>query len=458
VAALLEGRFGGESARSKIDARESRTAGAAVLEWRGAGRVATGGECVAQGEGLGGNIVIVGGGHAGAALCSGLAAAGQGARVHLVCEEAELPYQRPPLSKSFLKGPQEALQPHRSEAWYADSGITLHRADPAIAIDRERRVLRLRSGREIEYAQLVLATGARGRDLPQLPRGLNNVHVLRSAADALRVRGALEAAQHLTVLGGGFIGLEIAATARALGKQVSVIEAAPRLLLRSVSSELAEHVLQTHRASGIDVRLNVAAVGFVHDDACVASIAVEGNAELVDMLVLGIGAAPEVALAQAAGLLCGQGQDSGVLVDAGMRTSDPAILAVGDCANFPVHGTHRRARLESVQNANDQARTALATLLGRDEPYRALPWFWSEQGGMRLQMAGLMPLEGTRHRRPGATPASFSILHYVGAQLVCAESVNAPLDHMAARKLLEAGRSPAPAVACDPAVALKTHL
>jgi 3-phenylpropionate/trans-cinnamate dioxygenase ferredoxin reductase component len=422
------------------------------------GNAATGGWGVAASEDQGGSIVIVGGGHAAAALCAGLVAAGQGARVHLVCEEAELPYQRPPLSKSFLKGPQEALQPHRAQAWYADAGITLHRADPAIAIDRERRVLRLRSGREIGYARLVLATGARGRGLPQLPSGLNNVHVLRGAADALRLRGALEAAQHVTVLGGGFIGLEIAATARVLGKQVSVIEAAPRLLMRSVSSELAEHVLQTHRASGIEVRLNVAAVGFVHDDERVVSIAADGRADLVELLVLGIGAAPEVGLAQASGLSCGQGQDSGILVDECMRTSDPAILAVGDCANFPVHGTGRRARLESVQNANDQARTALATLLGREEPYRALPWFWSEQGSLRLQMAGLMPPEGTRHRRPGATAASFSILHYAGERLACVESVNAPLDHMTARKLLEAGRSPAPGVACDPAIALKSHL
>jgi 3-phenylpropionate/trans-cinnamate dioxygenase ferredoxin reductase subunit len=139
-----------------------------------------------------------------------------------------------------------------------------------------------------------------------------------------------------------------------------------------------------------------------------------------------------------------------------LRTSDAAILALGDCASFPEHGSGRRLRLESVQNANDQARTALATLTGQHEPYRALPWFWSEQGSLRLQMAGLMPADGVRHRRPGATPASFSILHYVGDRLACVESVNAPLDHMAARKLLETGKSPAPTVACDPAVALKS--
>ena len=212
-----------------------------------------------------GTIVIVGGGHAAAALCAGLAAAGQGARVHLVCEEAELPYQRPPLSKSFLKNAQEVLQPHRSPQWYQDAGITLHRADPATTIDRARSLLRLRSGREIGYAQLVLATGARARRLPNLAQSLGNVAVLRGAADAQVLRSQLQAAQHLTVLGGGFIGLEIAASARALGKEVSVIEAAARLLQRSVSEELAEHVLRTHRDSGIDVQLGVAAVGFVVD-------------------------------------------------------------------------------------------------------------------------------------------------------------------------------------------------
>ena len=401
-----------------------------------------------------GTIVIVGGGHAAAALCAGLAAAGQGARVHLVCEEAELPYQRPPLSKSFLKNAQEALQPHRSPQWYQDAGITLHRADPATTIDRARSLLRLRSGREIGYAQLVLATGARARRLPNLAQSLGNVAVLRGAADAQVLRSQLQTAQHLTVLGGGFIGLEIAASARALGKEVSVIEAAARLLQRSVSEELAEHVLRTHRDSGIDVQLGVAAVGFVVDGERLLSIAVDGKATLVDLLVLGIGAAPEQTLAQDAGLECG----SGVNVDACMRTSDPAILAIGDCASFPRHDHGARARLESVQNANDQARTALATLLGREEPYRALPWFWSEQGSMRLQMAGLMPEVGQRHRRAGASPASFSVLHYVGSALVCVESVNAPLDHMAARKLLEAGRSPEPLVACDAAVPLKAHL
>lgn len=399
-----------------------------------------------------GPIVIVGGGHAGAQLCNALAGAGLGARVHLVCDEAELPYQRPPLSKAFLKDAQQAVQLHRAEPWFAEAGITLHRGDAAVAIDRAAHTVRLRSGAVLPYAQLVLATGAVARTLPALPATLANVAALRSAADALRLRGLLGAAQQVTVLGGGFIGLEIAATARALGKQVTVLESAPRLLSRSVSPELAEHVLDTHRASGIDLRLGVKVDDFAIVGDRLASLNVDGQPQAVELLVMGIGAAPRMQLAQEAGLAC----DNGIVVDEALRTSDPAILALGDCASFPEHGSGRRLRLESVQNANDQARTALATLTGQHEPYRALPWFWSEQGSLRLQMAGLMPADGVRHRRPGATPASFSILHYVGDRLACVESVNAPLDHMAARKLLETGKSLAPTVACDPAVALKS--
>lgn len=399
-------------------------------------------------------IVIVGGGHAGAALCGLLAGAGLGARVHLVCDETDLPYQRPPLSKAFLKSSQESVQLHRNEAWYAEGGITLHRGDAALAIDRAAKTVTLRSGTRLPYGSLVLATGASARTLPALPATLSNVAVLRSAADAIRLRGLLQAVQRVTVLGGGFIGLEIAATAAVLGKQVSVLEAAPRLLQRSVSPELAEHVLATHRASGIDVRLGVAVADLAIEGDRLAALSLNGRREPVELLVMGIGAAPQTSLAMSAGLTC----DNGVVVDASLRSSDPAILAIGDCANFPESGSTRRLRLESVQNANDQARTAFATLTGAHEPYRALPWFWSEQGAMRLQMAGLMPADAVRHRRPGASPASFSILHYVGDRLACVESVNAPLDHMAARKLLEDGKSPAPSLACDPAVPLKSQL
>jgi 3-phenylpropionate/trans-cinnamate dioxygenase ferredoxin reductase subunit len=408
------------------------------------------------------NIVIVGGGHAAAQLCASLAEAGLGGRVHLVCAEHALPYQRPPLSKAYLKNPAEALQPHRADSWFANAGVTLHRGDAALAIDRGAQRVQLQSGTALDYGHLVLATGARARRLPGWPPQLANVAVLRDAADADRVRTLLAGASALTVLGGGFIGLEVAATARALGLAVQVIEVAPRLLGRSVSLELAEHILAVHRAAGISLRLGARLGEIEHDGDRLLALTVDGQHQPVQRLLLGIGAEPETGLAAAAGLAC----DNGIVVDAALRSSDPAILAIGDVANFPVApawapaGT--RARLESVQNANDQARTAALTIQGQQPVYAALPWFWSEQGPMRLQMAGLMPAPETpgvhRHRRPGASDASFSILHYVGERLVCVESVNAPMDHMMSRKLLEAGAHPAPAVACDPALALKSLL
>ncbi len=400
-------------------------------------------------------IVVVGGGHAAATLCAGLAEAGLGASTHLVCEEATLPYQRPPLSKAYLKDSAATAQPLRSADWFSQAGIHLHLADPAVSLDRSTRQLQLASGRVLPYAQLVLATGARARALPGLPTALANVAGLRSLADAEGLRGQLHAAQQVTVLGGGFIGLEIAATARALGKAVQVLEMAPRLLARSVSAELSAHVLATHRASGIDVQLQAQVGGFEIEADRLIALQLNGQRQAVDLLVSGVGAVPETGLAAAAGLQV----DDGVVVDTQMHSSDPHILAVGDCARAPslwaAEGSGRGLRLESVQNANDQARTAVATLLGREEPYRALPWFWSEQGALRLQMAGLLPAARSSHLRPGATPASFSWLHYVGEQLRCVESVNAPLDHMAARKLLETGRHPSPAETCDPGVPLK---
>jgi 3-phenylpropionate/trans-cinnamate dioxygenase ferredoxin reductase subunit len=401
------------------------------------------------------DIVVIGGGHAAAQLCNGLAAAGLGPRVQLVCAERELPYQRPPLSKAFLKGPEETLQLHRPAEWFADAGITLHRGDAAVAIDRAARRVTLASGRVLPYERLVLATGARPRSLPHLPAGLENVAELRSAADAERLRARLATARSLTVIGGGFIGLEVAASARARGLAVQVLESAPRLLMRSVSPELSEHVLRAHMANGSEVLLGVAVGGFVVDAQSGAqrllSLEVNGQAQPVELLVPGIGAAPEHGLASEAGLHC----ENGIVVDEFMQTSDPAILAIGDCTSFPEVRSGRRLRLESVQNANDQARTAVQALTGSPQPHRALPWFWSEQGTMRLQMAGLMPADGERHLRRG-TAASFSVLHYASGLLACVESLNAPMDHIASRKLLEAGISPDPAEACDPARPLKS--
>lgn len=274
------------------------------------------------------------------------------------------------------------------------------------------------------------------------------------------------------VLGGGFIGLEVAATAKALGKEVTVVEVASRLMGRSVSAELAEYVLATHLASGIAIKLKAQLGRFYFDQAKdghahLEAVEVDGQREPVDLLLVGIGAEPEQALALRSDLEC----SNGIVVDANLRTNDPAIFAIGDCCSFAMPGGSR-VRLESVQNANDQAR-AVARLIASESTvasgksagsppqamaYQALPWFWSEQGSMRLQMAGLLPTDAQSYRRSGATDASFSILHYQGDKLMCVESVNAAQDHLASRKLLEAGISPPPTAASEPAIALKSFI
>ena len=402
-------------------------------------------------------IVIVGGGHAAAALCAALSEAGQGHRVHLVSEEPELPYHRPPLSKNFLKNLDEPIAPHKAAAWYAEQGIQTHLNDPAALVDRDARKVMLRSGEALAYQHLILATGTRARTLDALPLSLTNVHVLRHAAHARNLRTRLSQmvtrGKQLTVLGGGFIGLEIAASARQLGLEVTVLEVAPRLLGRSVSAQLSEHVLAHHLSMGTKVQIGVRIDGYEVLEDQLRSMQVNDNRVVIDELILGIGAIPETRLANE----CGLTVDNGIVVDACMCTSDPAVLAMGDCAAFPMRDGER-IRLESVQNANDQARTAAAKILGREEPYVSTPWFWSEQGPMRLQMAGILPPSFETVRRSGATANNFTLFHMVGDKLLCAESVNAPMDHMMSRKLIEGRLTLNSAALADHAIPLKSLL
>ncbi|MFA7506402.1 MAG: FAD-dependent oxidoreductase [Burkholderiaceae bacterium] len=397
-------------------------------------------------------ILIVGAGHASAQLCASLREQGHEGPITLVGAEPHLPYHRPPLSKTFVKDPDAELTPIRAAAWYAGRGVTTRLGERVVAIDREAREIELAGGERLGYDVLVLATGARARRLPGLD-GMDNVLLLRNAGDASALRDAIVDVERITVVGGGFIGLEFAATARALGRTVRVIEMASRLLARAVSPTLSDYVLALHRGAGLDIALE-ARIDEIHsEDGVVTGLVIDGRAEPVELLVVGIGAEPNIELAQQAGLAC----DNGIVVDERMRTEDPAILAVGDCTSFPRGSA--RMRLESVQNANDQARTAAATAMGRDEPYGASPWFWSEQGAMRLQIAGLVPPDSAGVLRPGKSPDHFSVLHFdADGRLVAVESVNSPGEHMMARKLVSAGARPDPARIADPAAPLKEFL
>ena len=398
-------------------------------------------------------VVIVGGGHAAAQLCASLHEKGLSEGVQLICAESALPYQRPPLSKAHLKNPQESVQPIRPAEWYARAGVRCHLQRQAMHLDPVQQTLALDNGEVFGYERLVLATGTRARALSLVPTALANVHTLRTAVDADALRAQLHQAQRVVVLGGGFIGLEVAATAQALGKQVTVLEMAPRLMGRSVSLVLSEHVRATHVARGMDIRLATALLGVQVEGQRVVAVNLAQGHLPCDLVLVAVGAEPETRLAHEAGLTC----DNGIVVDAAMRTSQPNIFAMGDCVSFPLEGD-RRLRLESIQNANDQAKVVAQCLAGEAGRYQPMPWFWSEQGEMRLQMAGLWTPNAQSVCRPGAQAGSFSWFHYDAARLACVESVNAPMDHIMARKLLDLGVSPSPAQVADPAVALKSLL
>jgi 3-phenylpropionate/trans-cinnamate dioxygenase ferredoxin reductase subunit len=398
------------------------------------------------------SIVIIGGGHGGSQAAASLRSEGYDGRLTLITAEHEVPYQRPPLSKAFLKDQKHDLLPLRPESFYVKNTIDLRLGAEAVAIDRREKQVRLADGGVLPFTALVLAPGAR----PRWPKidglALDGVFALRNAEDARRLRGRLHSASDVVVVGGGFIGLEIAGTARLLGKQVTVLEAVDRLMGRVVAPEISRHFLALHRGWGSDVLLNTP-VGRVVGEAgrVVAVETAAGQRIAADIAVIGIGVVPNVELAERAGLAL----DNGILVDDQMATSAPEIRAIGDCVNFYHWDLARSVRLESVQNAVDQGKTAAAALVGKREPFRAVPWFWSDQGDVKLQMVGL-PFNATRSVVRGkAESGSFSVFHFAGERLVAIDSVNRAADHVVGRRLIGAGLSPLPETVADESTDLK---
>ncbi len=399
-------------------------------------------------------LVIVGGGHAAAQLCASLLEKKFPGKIVLVSEEPHVPYHRPPLSKTLIKDPDAVLPELRGLTFYEQGGIVLKLGTRVQGIDRARKTLRLSGSdgqAELTYDHLVLATGARARELPEAPDGTAGVFYLRTFAHAQALRATLPDARSVAVIGGGFIGLEVAATARQLGKAVTVFEAMPRLLTRAVSPQISEHLLNVHRQAGIDIRLGVTIEGVDIADGRFEAVVVDGESIPADLLIAGIGANPDISLAREAGLAC----ENGIVVDASMATSDSSISAIGDCTSFPHPGWPQPLRLESVQNANDQAKLVAARLCGDPQPYTAVPWFWSDQGEARLQITGLWRPGYDSYVRPAVKGQGFSVLHYEAGQFRAIESINSPVDQMAGRRLLQNGLSPDPAGVADPTVALK---
>ncbi len=400
-------------------------------------------------------IVIVGAGQAGYQLASSLRDAGYDQRILLIGDEVEPPYQRPPLSKAFLSGAIEAdavtfQQPDR----YVSRGIELFLGTRVAGIDRDARTVRTEEGDLIAYDRLVLATGAANRCLPGAD-GLGGVFGIRTLADARAIRDRMGQASNVVVVGGGFLGLEFAAVARAKGVSVTVVEAADRLMARAISPTMSEAFRLHHLGLGTQLRLATSVRQLLSDAGNVTGVELgDGTILPADLVIVSIGVVPNVELARAAGLSC----ENGIVIDENLATSDPDIFSLGDCAVYPSRFAQVPSRLESIQNAVDQARHLALTLTGRISAYDAVPWFWSDQGGAKLQIAGLAQGITRTVIRGSQEELKFSVYCFRNERLVAVESINRPADHMSGRKLLAAGVTVRPEEAADPDFDLKSLL
>lgn len=399
-------------------------------------------------------LVVIGAGQAAFQLAASARAAGYQERIVLVGAECELPYQRPPLSKAYLLGktPREGLA-FRKQGFFDSNRIELCLGHVATKIDRHDRVLHAGSAR-IEFDRLVIATGSRNRILRDDLVTLRGVLSLRDLGDADQLADALGHASRIVVIGGGFIGLEVAAAARSLGKEVVVAEAQRRLLGRAVSPQVAAHIQRRHVEMGIEFLFQSMVVNIEADHGRVSAVHFSnGSVRHADLVIVGIGAAVDDTLAADAGLAV----SNGIRVDSSLRTTDPAILAIGDCASFP--GEDGYLRLESVQNAVDQAKYAAQVIVGAAGlSYRAVPWFWSDQHDMRLQMAGLSLAADQFVMRGNAESGQFSLFAFRRGRLIAVESVNSPADHVMARKMLEGDCRLSPDEAADRSFDLRSFV
>jgi 3-phenylpropionate/trans-cinnamate dioxygenase ferredoxin reductase component len=402
-----------------------------------------------------GPVIIAGAGHAGFQLAASLRQSGFSGRIALLNDEGHLPYQRPPLSKAYLKGtggPDTLM--FRPEKFFSDQTIDLI-TDRATSIDRAARKVSLASGALLEYGHLVLATGARNRLLDIPNANLDDVRYLRTLDDSEALRHRVASGQRVIVIGAGFIGLEFAATARAKGLEVDVVELGARVMARAVTAEISEFSQSQHAAAGIRIHFGVQVTSIESDGGKVSGVSLSDGRHLpADLVVVGVGVLPNVELAAEAGLPVA----AGIIVNEHLLTADPNISAVGDCALYASPRFGGSLRLESVQNATDHARCVAARLTGDAKPYDGLPWFWSDQGSDKLQMVGLTTGYDQVVVRGDRGAGAFSAFCYKSGHLLGIESVNRAGDHMFGRRLLAAHRSITPAQAADASFDLKAAL
>lgn len=404
---------------------------------------------------MSGPIVIAGAGQAGAQLVASLRTEGYEGPIVMVGDEPYVPYQRPPLSKAFLAGELAADRLFiRPAEFYAEAKCELMLGVSVTAIDRAKRKVTLGNGKTLDYEFLAITTGSRVRHVSLPGAELPGVHYLRGIADVEQLQSKLKAGLRLTVIGGGYIGLEVAAVARKHGLDVTVLEMAPRVMARGLS-ELVSHFFEAeHRKKGVVIHTGARVDGIVRDDDHLA-VQTSVGPVAADFVLIGVGVVPNVELALAAGLKV----DNGIVVDEFARTSDPHIYAIGDCANSPcAFSTLGRARPESVQNAIDQAKHAAMAMCGKPKPYAEVPWFWSDQYDLKLQIAGISMLGDEVVLRGDPATRKFAAFYLRDGLVAAVDAINAVPEYMVARTLIAQKKGVDAARLADLSVPMKAFL
>ncbi len=396
-------------------------------------------------------LIIVGAGQAAAQAVQSLRHGGFDGAITLIGAESCLPYQRPPLSKKYLAGemPRERLL-LRPESFYRDKEVALELGTAVAAIDRAGRRVELENGRSLGYDRLLLATGSRVRRLDVPGAELAGVHYLRTLADVDAMAEDFRAGRRLVLIGAGYIGLEVAAVAKRLGLDVTVLEAADRVMGRVVCPPVSEFYERYHTEAGVRILCRTALAAFRGGSRLEAVETADGSRHACDFAIVGVGVVPNTEVAAAAGLAC----DDGITVDEYARTADPRVLAAGDCTNHPHPRLGYRVRLESVQNAIEQAKAAASNLTGAPRPYDDVPWFWSDQYELKLQIAGLSRGHDEVVIRGLPEARSFSAFYLRAGRIIAVDAVNSPRDFMFGRKLIAAGFHTRPDELMDPGTEL----
>lgn len=402
------------------------------------------------------DIVVVGTGHAGAQMCIALRQGGYEGSIAMIGDEPDLPYERPPLSKEYLSGEKayERLLIRPARFW-ADRDIQLLLGDAVITVDADAHVVRTQIGKNLGYGTLIWAAGGTPRQLSSAPPGMGGIHTIRTRADVDCLIAELPLVNRVAIIGGGYIGLEAASAMVKADKQVTLVEYADRVLARVAGHELSEFVADFHRARGVDLRTSTQVVGFEGTSHVSAVLTGNRGSFETDAVIVGIGIDPNIGPLANAGAAVGDG----VRVDDHCRTSLPDVYAIGDCASHPNRFAQGRSiRLESVQNANDQATTVARAMLGVAEPYAATPWFWSNQYDLRLQTVGLQAGHDQTVIRGSVADRRFSVIYLRQGAVIALDCVNMVKDYVAGRKLVEAAAVIPPALLADQDSPLKSLL